>query len=226
MRAIKAIVEDPAKDPLIESTDKKLHDEKAYAESRGCVSCHTTLTDPHEQSQVGCVACHGGNGYIHVSIATPQRQPEYAEATIQSPRAPAASRKTGRRPRTRRTRWQRSSTSRRSSCSSSTPGDLRVAQVACGKCHEYDPATKQDKGSIVSRVKTSIMSTGAMLWGAALYNNGCYPLKNYRYGEVYTADGQPARINAIPPPTMEETWSWAGCRSWIRCRGGKFTQHR
>jgi len=35
MRAIKAIVEDPAKDPLIESTDKKLHDEKAYAESRG-----------------------------------------------------------------------------------------------------------------------------------------------------------------------------------------------
>ena len=42
------------------------------------------------------------------------------------------------------------------------PGDLRVAQQACGLCH----------GEIIRNVDHSMMNHGAMLWGAALYNNG------------------------------------------------------
>ena len=44
------------------------------------------------------------------------------------------------------------------------------------------------------KVKTSMMTHGGMLWGAALYNNGAFPLKNTRFGESYSADGRPQKI--------------------------------
>jgi hypothetical protein len=50
-----------------------------------------------------------------------------------------------------------------------------------------------------------MMTTGAMLWQAALYNNGAAPFKNARYGESYGADGLPQRLQAFPAPTAEET---------------------
>ena len=37
------------------------------------------------------------------------------------------------------------------------------------------------------------MTHGAMLWGAALYNNGAYPFKNDQFGEFYTRDGEPGK---------------------------------
>jgi hypothetical protein len=37
-----------------------------------------------------------------------------------------------------------------------------------------------------------MMSTGAMLWGGAAYNNGIVPYKNYVFGEAYTRTGKPA----------------------------------
>ena len=43
----------------------------------------------------------------------------------------------------------------------------------------------------VRNVRTSMMTTGAMLWQAALYNNGGAPYKNARYGESYAPDGTP-----------------------------------
>ncbi len=42
------------------------------------------------------------------------------------------------------------------------PGDLRVAEQACGLCHLDS----------IKHVANSMMTTGQMLWGAALYNNG------------------------------------------------------
>jgi hypothetical protein len=77
------------------------------------------------------------------------------------------------------------------------PGDLRVAEKTCGSsgCH----------ASEVGRVRTSMMSHGAMLWGAALYNNGAFPLKNPHFGESYGPDGTPQRLESVPPPTPEET---------------------
>jgi hypothetical protein len=50
-----------------------------------------------------------------------------------------------------------------------------------------------------------MMATGAMLWGAALYNNGSMPFKNYRFGESYSPDGTQQMLQTVPQPTAEET---------------------
>ena len=77
------------------------------------------------------------------------------------------------------------------------PGDLRVAPETCGSagCHPSE----------VRNVSTSMMTTGGMLWGAALYNNGGYPHKDTRFGESYARDGTPQTVRTIPPPSAEET---------------------
>ena len=75
------------------------------------------------------------------------------------------------------------------------PGDLRVAQQSCGLCH----------GEIIRNVDHSMMNHGAMLWGAALYNNGSFYLKNYRFGQAYGADGAPLRLVNYSPVTPEDT---------------------
>ncbi|HMJ90783.1 MAG TPA: hypothetical protein VK530_13265, partial [Candidatus Acidoferrum sp.] len=75
------------------------------------------------------------------------------------------------------------------------PGDLRVAQQTCGACHPSE----------VSRTGHSMMRHGAMLWGAALYNNGAFPLKNYRYGQAHGANGESLRLLNPYVPRPEET---------------------
>jgi hypothetical protein len=76
------------------------------------------------------------------------------------------------------------------------PGDLRVAAESCGAkgCH----------GAIVAKVKTSLMSHGTFLWGAALYNNGAFPLKRSLFGESYARDGTSQKLTAAPPPSAIE----------------------
>jgi len=39
-----------------------------------------------------------------------------------------------------------------------------------------------------------MMTHGSMLWGAALYNNGSFHLKDARFGESYNPDGQPQTL--------------------------------
>ena len=75
------------------------------------------------------------------------------------------------------------------------PGDLRVAQQSCGLCH----------GEIIRNVDHSMMNHGAMLWGAALYNNSGFYLKNYRFGQAYGADGAPLKLVNYSPVTSEDT---------------------
>jgi hypothetical protein len=60
------------------------------------------------------------------------------------------------------------------------PGDLRVADEACGACHL----------PIVKATKTSLMATSAMLWGGASYNNGILPYKRYILGEYYDRESE------------------------------------
>jgi hypothetical protein len=74
------------------------------------------------------------------------------------------------------------------------PGDLRVAAESCGGCH----------GAEVHKVDRSIMTTSALLWGGAAYNNGIVSVKNYIFGESYERDGTPRQINTVPTPTAEE----------------------
>src|SRR5262249_55238010 len=76
------------------------------------------------------------------------------------------------------------------------PGDLRVNHISCGtaNCHP----------KIVQENRKSMMTHGCMLWGAALYNNGSVPNKVPRFGELYSMNGVPLRIQTVPPPTDEE----------------------
>ena len=64
------------------------------------------------------------------------------------------------------------------------PSDYRVAREACGACHL----------EVIEATERSLMSTSAMLWGGAAYNNGIVPYKNYVFGEAYTRTGKPACI--------------------------------
>jgi hypothetical protein len=76
------------------------------------------------------------------------------------------------------------------------PGDLRVAQTTCGssECH-----SAETKGAM-----NSMMTHGAMLWGAALYNNGGFPIKDANFGESYSANGGPQSLIQIPQPSAEQ----------------------
>ena len=69
------------------------------------------------------------------------------------------------------------------------PSDYRVAREACGACHL----------EVIEATERSMMSTGAMLWGGAAYNNGIVPYKNYIFGEAYTRTGEPACTFMVTP---------------------------
>ena len=81
------------------------------------------------------------------------------------------------------------------------PADLRAARVACASCH----------AQYAHDVPRSLMTHGAMLWEAALYNNGAIDRKGALYGDVYGEDGRPAIL-------LADKASWP-TRSDVRDRG-------
>ncbi|HVF66471.1 MAG TPA: hypothetical protein VM914_02325, partial [Pyrinomonadaceae bacterium] len=61
----------------------------------------------------------------------------------------------------------------------------------------------------------SMMRHGGMLWGAALYNNGGYPIKDTHFGESYSEEaGAPERMIQLPAPSPA-TRTWMGALSWL-----------
>ncbi|MCS7046571.1 MAG: hypothetical protein NZO58_09470, partial [Gemmataceae bacterium] len=156
---------------------------EAHAKSVGCVQCHQNVHDPHERPtlHLGCTDCHGGNAATTVK-----------ELAHVAPRFPQA--------------WRSSANPVRSYTLLNreapefirfvNPGDLRIAHLSCGLagCHANE----------VMQNRTSMMTHGCMLWGAALYNNGAVPHKRARYGESYSSNGAPQRLVTWPPPTDEE----------------------
>ena len=156
---------------------------EADKKSRGCLECHAGVEPMHASPNVvlGCTDCHGGN-------ATPGLTQTQAHV---APRNPVF--------------WESSANPNDSSVLLNhesaefiqfvNPGDLRVAEKTCAPCH----------GDIVHNVSHSMMRHGAMLWGAALYNNGAYPAKNYRFGQAYGSDGVPLRLDSPVPVTPEMT---------------------
>jgi hypothetical protein len=166
------------------------------ARSAGCADCHQGIEDMHNGAvNLGCVDCHGGDAAVRLQSEAAAGSAKYAEtkrlAHVQ-PRFPD--------------RWKGSANPERSYALLNrespefirfiNPGDLRVADKSCGtaECHPRD----------THAVNRSMMKTGAMLWGAALYNNGSFPLKNYRFGESYSPEGVPERIETDPPPSPED----------------------
>jgi hypothetical protein len=168
------------------------------AKSVGCMSCHTETDEPsmHRSGGVplGCTDCHGGNASVMKPSEGAPSQAAYRTALDKAHVQPLYPES-----------WQypASANPERSYTLLNrespefirfvNPSDYRVVDESCGACHARE----------IRAAKTSLMSTGAMLWGGAAYNNGILPYKNYLLGEAYTRDGQPAALTNPVPPTDE-----------------------
>src|SRR5437660_1611519 len=156
---------------------------QADAKSVGCLQCHQGVEPMHKAEHVvlGCTDCHGGNaarGLTKEQAHILPKNKEFWKTSANPPNSNA---------------WLNHESPE--FIRFINPGDLRVAKQACGLCH----------GEIVRDVDHSMMNHGAMLWGAALYNNGGFYLKNYRFGQAYGADGAPLRLANYTPVTPQDT---------------------
>jgi hypothetical protein len=173
-----------------------LTEEDAKNRSAGCLDCHNGIEDMHSGViYLGCIDCHGGKAEVRaqgMSKGSSQYKEAQKDAHIQ-PRFPDEWKSSANPERTYTLLLKESA----EFIQFINPGDLRVAAKSCGtaECHQGD----------VHNVRKSMMTTGAMLWGAALYNNGAFMLKNYRFGESYSPDGLQQRVQTNPPPTPEQT---------------------
>jgi len=145
--------------------------------------------------RLACIDCHGGDSTATLAPGTDSKTPEYEQIKNRAHVQPSDSTLAGRsgNPQRLYTKWLRESYEY---VRFVNPGDLRVAAETCGTAGCHAPE--------VMKVKTSMMTHGAMLWGAALYNNGSFPLKNARFGESYSSYGVPQGIRTVPAPTSDE----------------------
>jgi len=151
---------------------------------------------PTKTVHLGCTDCHGGNSAVSVGSGSASNSPEYNSAKEKAHVQPRDSSFKNRSalPERTFTKWLKESAEY---IKFVNPGDLRVAPETCGPagCHAAETRA----------VSTSMMTHSGMLWGAALYNNGGYPVKNTRFGESYNRDGVPQSVKTSPEPTQEET---------------------
>ncbi len=164
--------------------------DQAIRKSAGCVSCHTKVDSlsMHESGGVilGCIDCHGGDAGIFK-----KNFPTEAAAKLKAHVQPTLP-KTWRHPSSANPEHSFTLLNREAPeyIRFVNPGDLRVAREACGACHL----------PIIQASERSLMSTGAMLWGGAAYNNGILPFKRYILGEGYTREGEAAAlVNPVTP---------------------------
>jgi hypothetical protein len=168
-------------------------EEQAKSKSVGCLTCHVDIEPMHQSDQVnvGCTDCHGGHVAADGTGLT-AGSPAYRQAMNAAHVAPRFPE-----------RWADPRNPQRLSSANpertytlllqespdfvrfKNPGDLRVAAETCGQCHVQE----------VAKVQKSLMTTAAMLWGGAAYNNGIVAAKRYIFGESYSRDGVPQRLN-------------------------------
>jgi hypothetical protein len=165
---------------------------EAQAKSAGCVNCHANVGDPHGKDtvRIGCVDCHGGhaNTLVKDDAHVHPRFPEAWPSTANPVRS-----------------YTLLNHERPEFIRFVNPGDLRIAHISCGtaNCHPKE----------VLQVRKSMMSHGCMLWGAALYNNGAFPLKKAAYGECYAMNGVPLAMQTVPQPS-----EWEQSKKGVLCR--------
>src|SRR5271157_5544137 len=155
---------------------QRLGESRAEADSAssGCIACHgqTDSASMHTTGTVrlGCTDCHGGDASVLPPSGAQKGSAGYDEAKKKAhpkPSIPELWRARGSANPVRPfTEWLKET---QEYIKFVNPGDLRVAAETCGSagCHVKE----------VRAVRTSMMTTGAMLWGAALYNNGGFPYK-------------------------------------------------
>ena len=179
--------------------------------TEGCISCHgaiepmhkygaqtlTELKDGKDAVGLSCTACHGGNPLPRKTSDNPTEIQRIKSAAHVRPRFPEAWTRDGKysaaNPERSATLLTRESWE---FVRFINPGDNRVAARSCGGsgCHDVE----------ARNVARSMMTHGAMLWGAALYNNGSFPLKDSRFGESYNEAGAPQSLIQHPAPTDED----------------------
>jgi hypothetical protein len=183
---------------------------QADAKSVACLACHHGIEDMHGSPNVvlGCADCHGGNA----TAALEKQFPGFETDKLKYTAFEAASHIQP----INKAFWTTSANPVNSTVVLNhespefiqfvNPGDLRVAEKACGLCHGAE-AKKQgaEDGDIIDNVTHSMMNHGAMLWAAAAYNNGAFHLKNPLFGQDYSANGQPLALLSPRPVTAEET---------------------
>ncbi|HXZ20366.1 MAG TPA: hypothetical protein VEG63_10480, partial [Candidatus Acidoferrales bacterium] len=173
---------------------------EAERKSAGCKSCHTSedapTMHPRGLMPIGCTDCHGGDASVSVTAGTDRKSEAYQDAERKPHLQPKYDelRNRGNFQYVSYTLWLKENAEY---IKFINPGDLRVAEQTCGQpgCH----------ASEVRAVSTSLMTHVGFLWGAALYNNGGFPIKNAYFGESYTMDGTARGMKTLPPPTPEQT---------------------
>ena len=181
----------------------------ADRKSTGCVTCHTKTDSPSMHTattvKLGCIDCHGGKVEVRAPEGVAAGSPTYEAAKKQAHVLPKNTEvwRTSANPTHSYTAILQES---QEFIQFVNPGDLRVAPRTCGPggCHPTE----------VAQVEKSMMKTGPMLWAAALYNNGGFPIKRPTFGEAYGPDGLPQRVVTLPPPTVEETVK-KGVLAWL-----------
>ena len=182
---------------------------EADRKSAGCVSCHAFDKEqepysmhPFGPNNIGCSDCHGGAFDVMRPEGTNRGDKAFEDAKDRAhvkAKYPDIWKRDGKR--TGANPIRLTAQMNRESLEYIqfvNPGDLRVADRTCGVsgCHEKEAAN----------VDTSMMKHGAMLWEAALYNNGGFLYKNARFGESYSKEGQPERLYPVNPISEEEAW--------------------
>lgn len=168
----------------------------------GCISCHGLIEPMHKygttdtldklkdgKDAVGlsCTSCHGGNPAVTKTTDNPQEVERVKNLAHVQPHFPSSWRKNG--------KYSSANPERTNTLLAKeswefvrfiNPGDLRVVSKTCAgsACHDVES----------KNVARSMMTHGAMLWGAALYNNGSFHLKDARFGESYTSGGEPQTL--------------------------------
>src|SRR5262245_54010750 len=135
---------------------------EADSKSTGCIGCHGQTDSPSMHTtgtvRIGCAECHGGNPTIQPPAGTKPGDPTYEQAKKQAHPQPrlAGMWRGSANPVRPATGWLKES---KEYIQFVNPGDLRVAAQTCGSagCHPRE----------VLAVRTSMMTHGAMLWGAA-----------------------------------------------------------
>ena len=167
---------------------------EADAKSVACMACHHGVEDMHNSPNVvlGCVDCHGGNA----SASLEKQFPTFAgDKTVYD-----AFKNASHVQPLNKEFWKTSANPAASTVLLNhespqfiqfvNPGDLRVAENACGICHGAEFHKMGGGDDIITQNTHSMMNHGAMLWGAAAYNNGAIALKTPFFGQDYSAEGE------------------------------------
>jgi hypothetical protein len=175
------------KNETVAASSTKQQTAAPAAFQEGCITCHDRIEPMHETKsgkledgkdgqKLSCTFCHGGNPAERVNKELAHVQPRFPDEWKRGVQRTTAN------PERTNTLLAKES---REFVRFINPGDLRVSEQTCGSCHQTENYA----------VSNSMMRHGAMLWGAALYNNGGFPLKDTRFGESYSDEtGAPERL--------------------------------